>query len=56
MFRYMKRHSILALLALCISIITQITTPVSAVLEQNMIDSIVQGDMESFQKCYGMLP
>lgn len=50
MFRYMKKHSILALLALCISIITQITTPVSAVLEQNMIDSIVQGDMESFQK------
>lgn len=50
MLRYIKRHSILALLALCISIITQITTPVSAVLEQNMIDSIVSGDMESFRK------
>lgn len=50
MLRYMKRHSILALLALCISIITQITTPVSAVLEQNMIDSIVSGDMEGFRE------
>lgn len=50
MFRYMKKHSILALSALCISIITQITTPVSAVLEQNMIDSIVSGDMEGFRK------
>lgn len=50
MFRYMKRHFILALLALCISIITQITAPVSAVLEQNIIDSIVSGDMEGFRK------
>ena len=50
MFRYMKRHFILALLALFISIITQITAPISAVLEQNMIDFIVQGDMEGFRK------
>ena len=50
MFRYMKRHSILALSAFCISIIAQITAPLSAVLEQNMIDSIVQSDMESFRK------
>ncbi len=50
MFRYMKRHYILALLALFISIITQITAPISAVLEQNMIDFIVQGDMEGFRK------
>ena len=50
MLRYIKRHSILALMALCISIITQITAPVSTVLEQNMIDSIVQGDMECFRE------
>lgn len=50
MFRYIKRHYVLALLALCISIIVQITAPLSAVLEQNMIDSIVLGDMEGFRK------
>ena len=53
MLRYMKRHSILAFLALCISIIIQITAPVSAVLEQNMIDSIVQNDMEAFREMLG---
>lgn len=48
MFRYIKRHYVLALLALCVSIIVQITAPMSAIMEQNMIDFIVQGDMEGF--------
>lgn len=49
MFRYIKRQYVLALMALCVSIIRSIIAPVSAVLEKNMIDAIVQGNMKEFQ-------
>lgn len=49
MFRYMKKHSLLALLALCISIIESTAASVSAVFEKNMLDAIVQGDMDGFR-------
>ncbi len=52
MFRYVKRHCVLALLALFISIIISVITTVSVLLERNLIDAIVQGDMESFRKLF----
>lgn len=49
MFRYMKRQYVLMLAALGISIIRSVIGPVSALLEKNMIDSIVQGNLKAFQ-------
>jgi len=48
MFRYIKRQYALVLAALGISMITSMIGPVSAVLEKDMIDSIIQGNMEEF--------
>lgn len=49
MFRYIKRQYVLVLTALGISMVKSIIGPVSAVLEKDMIDSIIQGNMEEFQ-------
>lgn len=49
MFRYIKRQYVLVLTALGISMVKSIIGPVSAVLEKNMIDSIIQGNMEEFR-------
>lgn len=49
MLRYIKRQYLLVLAALGISVIRSIIGPVSAVLEKNMIDSIVQGNIKEFQ-------
>ena len=49
MLRYMKRQYLLVLAALGVSVISSIIGPVSAVLEKNMIDSIIQGNMQEFQ-------
>ena len=49
MFRYFKRQYVLVLAALGVSIISSIVGPVSALLEKNMIDAIVQGNREEFQ-------
>lgn len=50
MLRYMKKHYILVMLALCVSIIAQVAAPISAVIEQTMIDSIAEGNMKGFLK------
>lgn len=49
MFRYIKRQYLLVLAALGISIVSSIIGPVSALLEKNIIDAIVQGNMKDFQ-------
>ena len=50
MFRYMKRHCKIAVTAMLLSILTQIITPVSVILEQKLLDYIVAGDMPSFSR------
>ncbi len=48
MLRYFKRHLPLTALAVLLGILTQLLTPLSAVLEQRMIDLIVSGDISGF--------
>ena len=48
MIRYFKRHALSVISALLLGILTQLLTPVSAVLEQRMVDLIVSGDMQAF--------
>lgn len=49
-FRYMKRNYKLALLALLLCIIVQIVSPISAILEQKLIDYMIAGDSHRFLK------
>ena len=49
MFRYFKRQYVLVLAALGIRMAGSIIGPVSALLEKNMIDYIIQGNMEEFR-------
>ena len=48
MLRYFKRNLGLAVLALGISILARLSTPVVAMMEQQMIDRIIQGDLTGF--------
>lgn len=48
MFRYMKRNYKLALPALLFCIVVQIVSPITAILEQKLIDYIIVGDTNSF--------
>jgi ABC-type bacteriocin/lantibiotic exporter with double-glycine peptidase domain len=48
MFRYTKKHALLALFSLFLGILSSITQPVSAVLEQQLIDNIVAGNLQGF--------
>ncbi len=48
MLRYYKKHFVLVALGLTFSIISQLLTPISAVMEQKMIDLIIGGDMQGF--------
>ncbi len=48
MLRYYKKHFVLVALGLAFSIISQLLTPISAVMEQKMIDLIIGGDMQGF--------
>lgn len=48
MLRYFKRHIALASAAILLGILTQLLVPLSAVLEQRMIDLIVSADMAGF--------
>lgn len=50
MYRYMKRHYKIAIIAILLSILAQIITPVSVVLEQRILDYIIAGDMVNFIK------
>ncbi len=50
MLRYFKRHIALASAAILLGILTELLTPLSAVLEQRMIDLAVSGDMSGFLK------
>lgn len=50
MFRYFKKHFALAVLTALTSVAAQLAMPVSAVLEQNMVDFIIQGDMAGFRQ------
>lgn len=47
-FRYMKRNYKLALPALLFCIVVQIVSPITAILEQKLIDYIIVGDTNSF--------
>lgn len=49
-FRYMKRNCKLAVLALLLCIIVQIVSPISAILEQKLIDYMIAGDSDRFLK------
>ncbi len=48
MLRYFKKHMVLASAALLLRILTQLLTPLSAVLEQRLIDLIVSGNISGF--------
>ena len=48
MLRYFKRNLGLAVLALGISILARLSTPAVAMMEQQMIDRIIQGDLTGF--------
>lgn len=48
MLRYYKKHFALVALALVFSLISQLLTPISAIMEKKMIDLIVTGDMQGF--------
>ncbi len=48
MIRYFKKHIALSASAILLGILSQLLTPLSAVLEQRMIDLIVSGDMSGF--------
>ncbi len=50
MLRYFKKHRGLAAAAISLGILTQLLTPLSAILEQRMIDLIVSGDLSGFLK------
>lgn len=48
MFRYFKKHILLVSAALALGILTQLLTPISAIMEQRMIDLIISGDLTGF--------
>lgn len=48
MFRYFKKHMALVIVTLTISIVTQLLIPVSAIMQQKMIDLITSGDIAGF--------
>ena len=48
MFKYFKRHVLLVAAALMLGITSQLLTPISAIMEQQMIDLIISGDMTGF--------
>ncbi len=48
MLRYYKKHLLLVSSALVFSVISQLLTPISAIMEQKMIDLIIGGDMQGF--------
>lgn len=48
MLRYYKKHFVLITLGLVFTIISQLLTPISAIMEQKMIDLIISGDMWGF--------
>ena len=48
MLRYFKRNLGLAVIALGISVLARLSTPVVAMMEQQMIDRITQGDLTGF--------
>lgn len=48
MFRYFKRRIPLALIALFISVLTQLFRPAAALVEQRMVDLIIMGDLNGF--------
>lgn len=50
MFRYFRRHLPLAIAALFISMLTPITIPIAALMERQMIDLIIAGDLKAFQE------
>ncbi|MDE7326514.1 MAG: ABC transporter ATP-binding protein/permease [Lachnospiraceae bacterium] len=53
MFRYYKSHLLLFTAAILISILTRLLVPVTAILEQKMVDLITAGNLSEFQE---MLP
>ena len=50
MLRYFKRNILLVFIALIIGIFTQILAPFLAIMEQQMIDQIISGNMNGFYR------
>ena len=50
MLRYFKRHILWALAALVTGIATQLLTPFTAMMEQRIIDLVISGSMEGFDR------
>ena len=50
MLRYYKRHKLLVIATMGISILTQLLTPVSAIMQQRIIDLITAGNMDGFRQ------
>ncbi len=55
MFRYFKSHFLLFTVAISISIITRLLVPVTAILEQKMVDLITAGNLAEFQELLPMV-
>lgn len=49
MLRYYKKHIGLVIAALIFGIATQLLTPISAIMEQRLIDLVISGDMHGFR-------
>lgn len=52
-FKLMRQNRKLASLALVFCILVQILSPLSAILEQRLIDYIIGSDLEGFTRCLG---
>lgn len=50
MFRYFKQNLFLAIAALIVSTLTRMCTPITALIEQQMIDNITRANLAGFQK------
>ena len=48
MLRYFKRYFPIAVAAGLASILTQLSTPIAAILEQHLVDNIIAGDFQGF--------
>lgn len=55
MFRYFKSHLLLFTVAVLISIMTRLFVPVTAILEQKMVDLITAGNLAEFQELLPMV-
>jgi ABC-type bacteriocin/lantibiotic exporter with double-glycine peptidase domain len=48
MLKYYKKHAVLVIVAIIITIVTKLSVPVIAIIEQQLVDSIVAEDLKTF--------